>query len=136
MINFYYCARSKTRREELNENRIILFHIAHIFSDWIEDLIIFLRILILLNIFYIPNQYNLTILKYMFNHFFYVFRCYSYDYGDTGVNVCRLSHHASSTLYLIDEPYIRSETAVTYERGSCYNVTIECQVLQLYWNIS
>ena len=46
------------------------------------------------------------------------------------MNVCRLSHHAASTLYLIDEPYIRSESAVTYERGSCYNVTIECQVLK------
>ena len=67
---------------------------------------------------------------------FNFFRCYSYDYGDTGFNVCRLSHQASSTLYLIDEPYIRSETAVTYERGSCYNVTIECQVPKLFkWHL-
>ena len=56
------------------------------------------------------------------------FRCYSYDYGDTGLNVCRLSHHTVSTLNLIEDPYIRSESAVTYERGACYNVTIDCQV--------
>lgn len=26
------------------------------------------------------------------------FRCHSYDYGDTGDMVCRLSHHARATL--------------------------------------
>ena len=66
----------------------------------------------------------------------YHVRCYSYDYGDTGVNVCRLSHHTTSTLYLIDDPYIRSETAITYERGACYNVTIECQVFINTHNVS
>ena len=26
------------------------------------------------------------------------FRCHSYDYNDTGDNVCRLSHHSAGTL--------------------------------------
>ena len=26
------------------------------------------------------------------------YRCHSFDYGDTGERVCRLSHHTSTTL--------------------------------------
>ena len=26
------------------------------------------------------------------------YRCHSFDYGDTGERVCRLSHHAANTL--------------------------------------
>ena len=71
---------------------------------------------------------------YLCEDFYFIFRCYSYDYGDTGLHVCRLSHQTTSTLYLIDEPYIRSEAAVTYQRGACYNVTIECQVyISMEW---
>ena len=69
-----------------------------------------------------------NLICYLCEDFYFIFRCYSYDYGDTGLHVCRLSHQTTSTLYLIDEPYIRSEAAVTYQRGACYNVTIECQV--------
>lgn len=29
---------------------------------------------------------------------FFYFRCHSYDYGDTGEMVCRLSHHSRATL--------------------------------------
>ena len=28
----------------------------------------------------------------------FLFRCHSYDYNDTGDNVCRLSHHSAGTL--------------------------------------
>jgi len=57
-----------------------------------------------------------------------VFRCHSYDYGDTGPQVCRLSHHSTATLLLIEEPYLEVPEATTYEMGSCYNVSVECQV--------
>jgi len=32
------------------------------------------------------------------------YRCHSFDYGDTGSQVCRLSHHSTSTLMQIQEP--------------------------------
>lgn len=55
------------------------------------------------------------------------FRCHSYDYGDTGDMVCRLSHHARATLSNIQEPYLEVPDAATYELSSCYNVTIDCR---------
>ncbi|XP_044582779.1 uncharacterized protein LOC123263825 isoform X2 [Cotesia glomerata] len=55
------------------------------------------------------------------------FRCHSYDYGDTGDMVCRLSHHARATLSDIQEPYLDVPEASTYELSSCYNVTIDCR---------
>ena len=62
-------------------------------------------------------------------HFFY--RCHSYDYGDTGAQVCRLSHHSTSTLMQIEEPYLEAIGATTYELGACYNVTVECKVRKI-----
>ena len=31
------------------------------------------------------------------------FRCHSYDFNDTGDNVCRLSHHSAHTLTQVNE---------------------------------
>lgn len=55
------------------------------------------------------------------------YRCHSFDYADTGENVCRLSHHALATLTNIQEPYLEITGAATYELSSCYNVTIDCR---------
>ena len=62
------------------------------------------------------------------------FRCHSFDYGDTGAEVCRLSHHSKSTLMQIEEPYLEAVGATTYELGACYNVTVECKVMFLNFN--
>lgn len=55
------------------------------------------------------------------------YRCHSYDYGDTGEMVCRLSHHSRATLADIQDPYLDVPEAASYELSSCYNVTIECR---------
>ncbi|XP_055373711.1 uncharacterized protein LOC129607042 [Condylostylus longicornis] len=55
------------------------------------------------------------------------YRCHSYDYGDTGDMVCRLSHHSRATLTDIQDPYLDVPEAATYELSSCYNVSIECR---------
>ncbi|XP_038104913.1 uncharacterized protein LOC6036502 [Culex quinquefasciatus] len=55
------------------------------------------------------------------------YRCHSYDYGDTGDMVCRLSHHSRATLADIQDPYLDVPEAATYELSSCYNVSIECR---------
>ncbi|BES92750.1 Hypothetical protein NTJ_05559 [Nesidiocoris tenuis] len=55
------------------------------------------------------------------------FRCHSYDYGDTGENVCRLSHHSRATLADIQDPYLDVPEASTYELSACYNVSIDCR---------
>ncbi|XP_023290725.1 uncharacterized protein LOC111673851 [Orussus abietinus] len=55
------------------------------------------------------------------------YRCHSYDYGDTGDMVCRLSHHSRATLSDIQEPYLDVPEASTYELSSCYNVSIDCR---------
>ncbi|XP_058129267.1 uncharacterized protein LOC131289165 [Anopheles ziemanni] len=55
------------------------------------------------------------------------YRCHSYDYGDTGDMVCRLSHHSRATLSDIQDPYLDVPEAATYELSSCYNVSIECR---------
>ena len=54
------------------------------------------------------------------------FRCHSYDFNDTGDNVCRLSHHSAHTLTQIEEPYLAIEEATTHELAGCYDVAIEC----------
>ena len=59
---------------------------------------------------------------------FFFNSCRSFDYGDTGSKVCRLSHHSTSTLLEIEEPYLEAAGATTYELGACYNVTVECKV--------
>ncbi|CAG9837045.1 unnamed protein product [Diabrotica balteata] len=55
------------------------------------------------------------------------YRCHSYDYGDTGEMVCRLSHHSRATLSDIQDPYLEVPEAATYELSSCYNVSIDCR---------
>jgi len=54
------------------------------------------------------------------------FRCHSFDFNDTGDNVCRLSHHSAHTLTQITDPYLAIEEATTYELSACYNVSINC----------
>ncbi|XP_067008663.2 uncharacterized protein [Anabrus simplex] len=55
------------------------------------------------------------------------YRCHSFDFGDTGDMVCRLSHHSRATLTDIQDPYLDVPEAATYELSSCYNVTIVCE---------
>lgn len=59
------------------------------------------------------------------------FRCHSYDFGDTGEMVCRLSHHSRSTLSDIQDPYLEVPEASTFELTSCYNVSIECRAADM-----
>ncbi|KAF0312834.1 hypothetical protein FJT64_016504 [Amphibalanus amphitrite] len=54
------------------------------------------------------------------------FRCHTFDYGDTGAGVCRLSHHGQASLAHVREPYLEIPGATSYERQSCYNVTLQC----------
>ena len=63
------------------------------------------------------------------------FRCHSYDYNDTGDDVCRLSHHSAVTLTQVEEPYLFIEEATTYELSSCYNVSIDCHSGDMTANI-
>ncbi|PSN46405.1 hypothetical protein C0J52_15905 [Blattella germanica] len=55
------------------------------------------------------------------------FRCHTFDYGDTGKGVCRLSHHATPSLQHIEEPYLDLDAATTYQLTACYNVTVDCR---------
>jgi len=56
------------------------------------------------------------------------YRCHSFDYGDTGDRVCRLSHHTSTTLTQIQDPFlVIGDVRGTFELSSCYNVTIDCR---------
>ncbi|KAK3928739.1 EGF-like domain-containing protein 2 [Frankliniella fusca] len=55
------------------------------------------------------------------------YRCHSYDYGDTGELVCRLSHHSRATLADIQDPYLDVPEASTYELSACYNVSVDCR---------
>jgi hypothetical protein len=41
------------------------------------------------------------------------FRCHSYDYNDTGDNVCRLSHHSAVTLTQV--PYGTACKKIIYD---------------------
>ena len=63
------------------------------------------------------------------------FRCHSYDFNDTGDDVCRLSHHSAVTLTQVEEPYLFIEEATTYELSSCYNVSIDCHSGDMTANI-
>jgi len=63
------------------------------------------------------------------------FRCHTYDYNDTGNNVCRLSHHSAGTLTQIEEPYLYIEDATTYQLSGCYNVSIDCHSGDMTANI-
>merc|ERR1719219_2362467 len=63
------------------------------------------------------------------------FRCHSYDFNDTGDDVCRLSHHSAVTLTQVEEPYLFIEEATTDELSSCYNVSIDCHSGDMTANI-
>jgi len=63
------------------------------------------------------------------------FRCHSYDYNDTGDDICRLSHHSALTLTQVEDPFLFIEEATTYELSSCYNVSIDCHSGDMTANI-
>ena len=87
----------------------------------------------------VDNNIVLTFFSHDLIYFFFMnvftsfFSCRTFDYGDTGSEVCRLSHHSTSTLLEIEEPYLEAEGATTFELGACYNVTVECKVLSFDW---
>lgn len=56
------------------------------------------------------------------------FRCHSYDHGDTGDHVCRLSHHSKSTL--ADIQVSNSITAIRSYVCIRYGMTFSYTVLQ------
>ncbi|XP_075219143.1 uncharacterized protein LOC142323427 [Lycorma delicatula] len=55
------------------------------------------------------------------------FRCHSFDYGDTGDGICRLSHHSTGSLQQAHEPYIELPSGSTHQLTACYNVTVHCR---------
>ncbi|XP_060845041.1 uncharacterized protein LOC132924638 [Rhopalosiphum padi] len=58
------------------------------------------------------------------------FQCRSFDYNETGVNVCRVSHHSTSSLsqqQLDHRPYLTVAGATTYQMSSCFSVKIDCR---------
>ncbi|CAG7820247.1 unnamed protein product [Allacma fusca] len=50
------------------------------------------------------------------------FRCHTFDFE----GVCRLSHHASATVTQVEEPYLIMNASSSWERGACYNVSLDC----------
>jgi len=60
------------------------------------------------------------------------YRCHTYDFE----GVCRLSHHSSATVTMIEEPYLIMNGTISYERETCYNVTLDCRAHQLVATIS
>lgn len=60
------------------------------------------------------------------------FHCHTYDFE----GVCRLSHHSSVTVTQIEEPYLIMNGSVSYERETCYNVSLDCRANQLVATIS
>lgn len=55
------------------------------------------------------------------------FRCQSFDYNETGVNVCRISHHSMSSLSQLEHPYLNIAGATTHQMSSCFSVNIDCR---------
>lgn len=51
------------------------------------------------------------------------FRCHTFDFE----GVCRLSHHATATVTQVQEPYLQMNGSLSYERGACYNVSLDCR---------
>lgn len=51
------------------------------------------------------------------------FRCHTFDFE----GVCRLSHHGAATVSHIQEPYLQMNGSLSYERGACYNVSLDCR---------
>jgi len=54
------------------------------------------------------------------------YRCHSFDWGETGEGVCRLSHQSSSSLGSVAQPYLAIPSAVTHEMAACFNVSVSC----------
>ncbi|KAK8399758.1 hypothetical protein O3P69_003649 [Scylla paramamosain] len=63
------------------------------------------------------------------------FTCYSFDFMSAGEKICRLSHHSSSTLAHIQEPYLLLDNSTTYERHACYQVSVECRATEMLAHI-
>ena len=64
-------------------------------------------------------------------------RCHSFDYGDTGDRVCRLSHHTTTTLSHVQDPFlVIADVKGTFELSSCYNVTIDCRSSEMVATIT
>ena len=64
-------------------------------------------------------------------------RCHSFDYGDTGDRVCRLSHHTSTSLSHVRDPFlVIADVKGTFELSSCYNVTIDCRSSEMVATIT
>lgn len=65
------------------------------------------------------------------------YRCFSYDFGDPsdGRKVCRTSHLDSSSLTHIEEPYVQLPEAITYQRQSCFNISIMCKAKEMVASI-
>jgi len=65
------------------------------------------------------------------------YRCFSYDFGDPsdGRRVCRTSHLDSSSLTHIEDPYVMLAEAITYQRQSCFNVSIQCKAKEMVASI-
>lgn len=55
------------------------------------------------------------------------FQCRSFDYNETGANVCRISHHSTSSLSQLERPYMPAAGATTYQMSSCFGVKIDCR---------
>ena len=65
------------------------------------------------------------------------YRCHSFDYGDTGDRVCRLSHHTSTSLSQIQDPFlVIGDVRGTFELSFCYNVTIDCRASDMVATIT
>ncbi|MPC39770.1 hypothetical protein E2C01_033319 [Portunus trituberculatus] len=64
------------------------------------------------------------------------FTCHSFDFMSAGEKICRLSHHSSSTLAHIQEPYLLLDNSTTYERHACYQVSVECRAAEMLAHIS
>jgi len=60
------------------------------------------------------------------------FRCRSFDYGETGANVCRISRHggasaAPSRQQPAGHAYVAAAGATTYQMSSCFGVDVDCR---------
>ncbi|XP_050528281.1 uncharacterized protein LOC126898361 [Daktulosphaira vitifoliae] len=55
------------------------------------------------------------------------FQCRSFDYNETGINICRVSHHSTSSLSQLDRPYLSVPGAITYQMSSCFSIKVDCR---------
>ncbi|XP_015791416.1 uncharacterized protein LOC107368149 [Tetranychus urticae] len=65
-----------------------------------------------------------------------IYRCFSYDLGEPkNGRVCRTSHLESVSLTHIEEPHSEVPDAITYERGPCYKLKIDCRAKEMIASI-